>query len=176
MIKRRRKSRVIPGCSLGIVVNKVNPCSIGQTHFPATGQGPKLRDGLLLYRRTVCVLSIHANVLLTSRVDPRGCSRIVINKVGATFWGLPLFPACGQFASTSCRGSCRHHRHCIGRRAWWRTLWRSYRWERRVGPSPIFGQHTILMPGPLCLRLSLHLRALLSCVVASSWSAPCRLP
>lgn len=121
LIERRRQTGVVPSGCLGIVIHKVHPCSIGETHFPAAGQRSELRDGLLLDRGVVSalvlVLAVHADVLLSARINPGRGSRIMINKVRSSFRGVPLFPSWGELSGARSGRSCSHHGHRVGVRA-----------------------------------------------------------
>jgi hypothetical protein len=121
LIKRRRQTGIIPSGCLGIVVHKVHPSSVGETHFPAAGQRSELRNGLLLDRGVVSalvlVLAVHADVLLSARVNPGRGSRIMINKVCSSFRGMPLFPSWRKLSGARGGRSCSHHGNRVGMRA-----------------------------------------------------------
>lgn len=60
------------------------------------------------------VLAVHADILLTTGVDPGCCSGVVVDKVRAAFGGVTLFPARGEFTCSGGGGSGGHHAYFGG--------------------------------------------------------------
>jgi hypothetical protein len=180
LVKGRRQTRIVPCSSLRVVVNEVHSGSVGEAHLPTAGQGSELRNRLLLNGSvvTTSVLStVHPNVLLPSRVDPCGCSSVVVDKVCPTFGCVSLLPACWKFASTGGSSAGSHHLgssslihrvRCLRRRVTVRG------W--RVGTCPVFRQYTCLMSLSLHILLLLHLAPLLASIVVGGRSDPGSLP
>ena len=54
------------------------------------------------------VLTVHADILLTTGIDPGRCTGVVVDKVGTALWGMTLFPAGREFA---CSGRSRRGGH-----------------------------------------------------------------
>jgi hypothetical protein len=111
LVERGRQSRIVPCCCLCVVVDKVDSSSRRQTHFPSARQGPELCDGLRLHGQTSCSSgrANNSQKLLTTRVDPGGCTGIVIDEIRSTFGSESLFPSGRE---RTCTGSCRHGPTC----------------------------------------------------------------
>lgn len=79
------------------MVDEVDSCGIGETHFPSTRQGTQLRNWLLLdcSISTTGVLCIHADELLSTGIDPGSGASIMIDEIGTAFRGISLLPASG---------------------------------------------------------------------------------
>ena len=117
LVQRRRQPRIIPRGGLRIVIDKVNPGRVGQAHFPPAGERTELRHGLLLDGRvvaTVGVLSVPSDVLLSTRIDPRRRSGIVVDKVRSAFRSKTLFPPGRQFPRSRCSSRRGHHGDGVG--------------------------------------------------------------
>ena len=101
-IQGRRKTGVIPGGRLCIVINEIDAGRRSETHFPAGGKWPKLRDCLGLQSGVLSVGTHNADNGLSPWVNP--CSRpgIVINIVSPPFGGVTLFPSCGKRPGAGC--------------------------------------------------------------------------
>lgn len=177
LIQRRRQARIIPGGGLGVVVDKVHAGRVGQAHLPAAGQRAQLRDGLLLDRRVVVgagILAVHADVLLSARIDPGGGAGVVIDEIRPAFGGRPLLPP-GRELPSACRGrSCGHHGHRVG--AATRRRGRGLRGLilqiRRTGARAVLRQHPTLVRPPLQLHVGLALRSLRVFVVVRRRAGP----
>src|SRR3954447_17142805 len=60
------------------------------------------------------VLTVHADILLTTGVDPGCCSGVVVDEVRTAFGGVTLFPARGEFTGSCCGGGSGHHAYFGG--------------------------------------------------------------
>lgn len=100
LIERRGQSGIIPSGSLGVVIDKVDSCSRGQTHLPSRRERTELTDGLRLDRQVALAGSDDPDELLSSRVHPGGRSSVVVHKVWSTLGSESLFPASGQRSSS----------------------------------------------------------------------------
>lgn len=105
LVQSRRQSRVIPGRGLCVVVDEINTSCRSQPHFPPRGQRTKRCHGLWLYSDVVSIWSQHSEQLLTARIDPGCCTRVMINKVCAAFRCKTLFPASRQRPCPGGRGA-----------------------------------------------------------------------
>lgn len=91
------------------MINKVDSSRICETHLPPARQRAELRYGLLLNLAIGVVLAVHADELLAAWVDPRGGSRVVVDKIGASFGGPALFPSWRKLTGAGLGSTRMHH-------------------------------------------------------------------
>lgn len=158
------------------MIHEIYSSGVGQAHFPAAGKRSQLGNGLLLDRGVgaIRILSVHADVLLPSRINPCCGPCVVVNKVRTSFWCCPLFPPSGKLTSACSGGARSHHRNSTGA-ATWRGCSLCILQVRRTRACSVFRQHTTLVGPTLQLHVSLTLRALRLFVVVIRRSLPgCR--
>ena len=92
LIERTWQAGIVPRCRLGVVVDKVNASGGCQTHLPTAGQRSELADSLRLNSEVSTLRRDNTEELLTTRVDPGGGARVVVDEVGPSLGGESLFP------------------------------------------------------------------------------------
>lgn len=110
LVERRWQAGIIPRRRLGVVVDKVNTCSVSKAHFPTAGERTQLGDWLLLNSAVSIVLpAVHPDVLLSPWIDPGRGPGVVVDKVRPSFGGKSLLPARREFARAGARRTGVHH-------------------------------------------------------------------
>lgn len=121
LVERRGQSRIVPCRRLGVVIDEIDSRGRGETHFPSARERTELCDGLRLDREVSRSTggADHSEQLLTTRVDPRGGTGIVIDEIRSSFRRESLFPSCWKGSGTS----RRRHRSTSGQESIvrWRT-------------------------------------------------------
>ena len=128
---------------------------------------------MLLDRGVVRVLSIHADVLLSSGVHPGGSPGVVVHEVGPTFRRMPLLPQLRELpTSCGCRTSSHGYSACGSFGIVLLTRW--LRGARGTRSRTILWQHSVLMALTLQLRVCFICVPLILCVVRCRRTNPGR--
>ena len=149
LVERRRKSRIVPGGSLCVVVNKVYSGSRGETHFPSGRQRTELRDSLRLNRHVALSGTNDSQELLSTWVDPGGGSSVVIDEIRSSLGCESLFPSSWQRSGSSSSDIVPGNGD-IGSATGRSRSTTSLSMRRRLSFQHVVGECTLVMPCSCC--------------------------